>query len=92
MCAQICAQFAIWSQQRRKSRSVPADGEKPDIFYTLVEKTCPAPLGGYLELFARKQRTGWVTWATRCRGPRRRNDGRGRGIFFAGAIPLGPAR
>ena len=41
---------------------MPADGEKPDIFYTLVEKTCPAPPGGYLELFARKQRPGWVTW------------------------------
>ena len=34
--------------------------EKPDEFYALVEQLCPAPPGGYLELFARKPRPGWI--------------------------------
>ncbi len=36
--------------------------EKPDEFYAMVEQLCPAPAGGYLELFARKPRPGWITW------------------------------
>ena len=32
--------------------------EKPEEFYRLVESLCP---GSKLELFARKQRKGWVT-------------------------------
>lgn len=36
--------------------------EKPDSFYSRVESLCPAPAGGYLEMFARKPRPGWVTW------------------------------
>jgi N6-adenosine-specific RNA methylase IME4 len=36
--------------------------EKPDEFYALVESLCPAPPGGYLEMFARKPRPGWTTW------------------------------
>jgi N6-adenosine-specific RNA methylase IME4 len=32
---------------------------KPDAFYDLVEKASP---GEYLELFARRARTGWTTW------------------------------
>ncbi len=39
-----------------------AHSEKPDIFYSLVQKTCVAPPDGYLELFARKPRPGWVCW------------------------------
>jgi N6-adenosine-specific RNA methylase IME4 len=39
-----------------------AHSEKPDEFYALVESLCPAPAGGYLEMFARKPRPGWVTW------------------------------
>ncbi len=33
---------------------------KPDEFYELVEALCPAPPGGYLELFQRTPRPGWV--------------------------------
>jgi N6-adenosine-specific RNA methylase IME4 len=36
-----------------------ADSQKPDQFYALVERLCPAPLGGYAELFARSTRPGW---------------------------------
>jgi N6-adenosine-specific RNA methylase IME4 len=33
--------------------------EKPDAFYALVESCSPGP---WLEVFSRKQRTGWVAW------------------------------
>lgn len=33
--------------------------EKPDAFYEIVERVCPAP--DRLELFARKNRPGWIT-------------------------------
>jgi N6-adenosine-specific RNA methylase IME4 len=36
--------------------------EKPDAFYELVEKICPAPDLGRLELFARRPRKGWRAW------------------------------
>ena len=36
--------------------------EKPDAFYALVESLCPAPPGGYLDLFARRERPGWTVW------------------------------
>ena len=39
-----------------------AHSEKPDEFYALVESLCPAPPAGYVELFARRERPGWVTW------------------------------
>ena len=32
---------------------------KPDEFYSLVEQLCP---GSKLEMFARQNRAGWVTW------------------------------
>ena len=32
---------------------------KPDAFYALVEECSPGP---YLELFARRPRTGWSVW------------------------------
>jgi N6-adenosine-specific RNA methylase IME4 len=35
---------------------------KPDAFYALVQSLCPAPPGGYLEMFARKARPGWTVW------------------------------
>jgi N6-adenosine-specific RNA methylase IME4 len=35
---------------------------KPEEFYELVERVCPAPLGGRLDVFAREPRPGWVTW------------------------------
>lgn len=36
--------------------------EKPDQFYAMVERLYPAPVDGYLEMFSRKQREGWVCW------------------------------
>lgn len=33
--------------------------EKPDAFFTLVERVSPGP---YLEMFARKPRPGWTVW------------------------------
>lgn len=39
-----------------------ANSEKPAEFFRRVESLCAAPPGGYLELFARKPRPGWVTW------------------------------
>ena len=33
--------------------------EKPEAFYEGVEKLVPGP---YLELFARRERPGWITW------------------------------
>lgn len=33
--------------------------EKPDAFFDLVEKASPGP---YVELFARRQRPGWMCW------------------------------
>ena len=35
--------------------------EKPDEFFAIVDKVCPAPPESKLELFARKDRAGWVT-------------------------------
>lgn len=35
---------------------------KPEGFFDLVERASPGP---YLELFARRQRLGWHTWATK---------------------------
>jgi len=37
---------------------------KPDAFFDMVEEASPGP---YLELFARRQRTGWDTWGNECR-------------------------
>ena len=34
--------------------------QKPDEFYALVESLCPAPENGYVELFQRTGRPGWV--------------------------------
>ena len=45
--------------------------EKPDAFYALVEKLCPAPR--YAELFSRRRRKGWD-------GHRRRASGGGGGV------------
>lgn len=35
--------------------------EKPDEFFALVDKVCPAPSEAKIELFARKERAGWTT-------------------------------
>lgn len=35
---------------------------KPVEFYELVERLCPSPPGGRLEVFGRERRDGWVTW------------------------------
>ena len=35
---------------------------KPDKFFALVESLCPAPAGGYLSMFERYERPGWVAW------------------------------
>ena len=35
--------------------------QKPDAFLDIVETVSPGP---YLELFARRNRLGWDTWAT----------------------------
>lgn len=43
------------AQRREHSR-------KPDEFFEIVEDTCPAPVGGYLELFCREPRVGWTGW------------------------------
>ena len=50
--------------------------EKPDEFYALVERLCPAPR--YAELFSRRARPNWRAW--------RRAPGRGgrRRTRFAG--------
>lgn len=36
--------------------------QKPEAFYELVEMMCPTPPCGKLELFARQERDGWITW------------------------------
>ena len=36
--------------------------EKPDAFYAMVERLCPAPPGGYFDMFARKRRPNWVPY------------------------------
>ena len=47
-----------WFQWPRGKHS-----EKPDGFYELVERMCPARLKKErLEMFARKQRSGWTPW------------------------------
>lgn len=42
--------------------SVGAHSQKPAEFFELVKALCPAPPGGYLELFARQTRPGWDSW------------------------------
>lgn len=37
-----------------------AHSAKPDAFYDMVERTCPAP--AYLKLFARSNRANWISW------------------------------
>jgi N6-adenosine-specific RNA methylase IME4 len=37
--------------------SMRANSQKPDEFYAMVERLCPAPR--YAELFARSHRVGW---------------------------------
>ena len=44
-----------WFEAKRRRRH----SAKPDEFYELVERASPEP---YLELFARRQRTGWTGW------------------------------
>ena len=44
-----------WFEAPRGSKH----SEKPKEFYTLVESCSPGP---WLEVFARKERPGWVTW------------------------------
>lgn len=39
---------------------------KPDAFYDLVEECSPGP---YLELFARRPRTGWAQWGDQAQNP-----------------------
>ena len=53
-----------------------AHSEKSDEFCALVEQSCRASAGGYLELFARKPRPGWVTWGDEVER-QRRNEGTG---------------
>ena len=53
-----------------------AHSEKSDDFCALVEQSCRASAGGYLELFARKSRPGWVTWGDEVER-QRRNEGTG---------------
>ncbi|MHB8877489.1 MAG: MT-A70 family methyltransferase [Myxococcaceae bacterium] len=40
--------------------------EKPEAFFDLVERASPGP---YLELFARRQRLGWVCWGAEAGEP-----------------------
>jgi N6-adenosine-specific RNA methylase IME4 len=39
--------------------------EKPDAFYSMVEKLCP---GIKADMFARKQREGWYCWGAEANG------------------------
>jgi N6-adenosine-specific RNA methylase IME4 len=43
-----------------------AHSEKPEAFYQIVEKAC---FGPYLELFARRNRPGWICWGAELDGP-----------------------
>lgn len=40
--------------------------QKPDIFYSIVERMSPGP---YLDLFARRERAGWVSWGDQLASP-----------------------
>jgi len=41
---------------------VQEHSKKPEEFYSLVEKLCPSPEMGKVELFARSKRPGWHSW------------------------------
>jgi len=43
-----------------------AHSEKPEAFYQIVERAC---FGPYLELFARRNRPGWICWGAELDGP-----------------------
>lgn len=45
----------------REART-PTHSRKPDGFYELILRICPAPPGSYCELFARDKRPGFVQW------------------------------
>jgi N6-adenosine-specific RNA methylase IME4 len=42
--------------------NVREHSQKPDEFFELVERLCPAPNMGRVELFARQARKGWRAW------------------------------
>ena len=42
-----------------------SDSEKPEAFYTMVEKLCPAPR--YADLFSRKKRKEWDGHGDECK-------------------------
>jgi N6-adenosine-specific RNA methylase IME4 len=46
-----------WFEAPRREHS-----RKPDEFYELVERVCPAPNGGRLDVFGREGRPGWRVW------------------------------
>ena len=49
-------QTTLISEPRREH------SRKPEAFYALVEKLCPVPKNGRLEMFAREERPGWTAW------------------------------
>jgi N6-adenosine-specific RNA methylase IME4 len=67
--------FAVRGSMRlRAQRALPTaylwprtqHSVKPDAFYDLVEECSPGP---YLELFARKPRSGWAQWGDQAHNP-----------------------
>jgi N6-adenosine-specific RNA methylase IME4/ParB-like chromosome segregation protein Spo0J len=51
--------IALTSQTTALHAPMRGHSQKPEEFYALVKSLCPAPPGGYCELFARSRRPGW---------------------------------